>query len=167
MAHPQEKRDLVRRKYIFENQSLEVAAMFCQVPFATARSWKYQAREQGDDWDKARSANLFASGGIETMGQTLLAGFLVQYQSAFDDLEKAEDVNPLEKAKVLASLTDSYLKVVNANKKLLPETQAAAVALQVVEELLNHISENYPNQLQDFALILQTFETVIERKFGG
>lgn len=167
MAHPQEKRDLVRRKYVFENQSLELAATFSGVPLATVRSWKYTAKEQGDDWDKARSAHLFAGGGIETVGQTLLAGFLVQWQSAFDDLEKAENVNPLEKAKVLASLTDSYLKVINANKKLLPETQATAVAVLVVEALLNHISEVYPNKLQDFALILQTFESVMERKFGG
>lgn len=167
MAHPQEKRDLVRRKYVFENQSLELAATFSGVPLATARSWKYAAKEQGDDWDKARSAHLFASGGIETVGHNMLAGFLVQYQSTFDDLEKAEGISPIEKSKALASLTDSYLKVINATKKMLPETQAAAVALQVVEELLNHISETYPDKLQDFALILQTFETVIERKLGG
>lgn len=167
MAHPQEKRDALRRKYVFENQPLELAASLIGVPFATARNWKYQARELGDDWDKVRSANLFASGGIETMGQTLLAGFLVQYQSAFESLEQAEDVAPMEKAKILASLTDSYLKVINANKKLMPETQAMAVALQVVEALLGHINDVYPDKLQDFALILQTFETVIERKFGG
>ncbi|MDO4434735.1 MAG: DUF1804 family protein [Alysiella sp.] len=166
MAHPQEKRDALRRKYVFENQSLEVAATLIGIPFATARNWKYAAKEMGDDWDKMRSANLFASGGIETMGQTLLAGFLVQYQSAFDDLEKSEDVNPLEKAKVLASLTDSYLKVVNANKKLMPETQAAAVALLVVEKLMQHISEVYPDKLADFALILQTFEQVMAQEFA-
>lgn len=166
MAHPQEKRDALRRKYVFENQSLEVAAALIGIPFATARNWKYTAKEMGDDWDKARSANLFASGGIESIGQTLLAGFLVQYQSAFDDLEKSQDVNPLDKAKVLASLTDSYLKVVNANKKLLPETQAAAVALLVVEKLMQHISEVYPDKLADFALILQTFEQVMTREFA-
>lgn len=75
MAHPKEKRDLVRRKYVFENQPLELAATFSGVPLATARTWKYTAKEQGDDWDKARSAHLFAGGGIETVGQTMLAGF--------------------------------------------------------------------------------------------
>lgn len=166
MAHPQEKRDLLRRKYVFDNQPLELAATFVGIPLATARSWKYAAKEQGDDWDKVRSANLLAGGGLESIGHMILAGFLVQYQSTFDSLQNDETVKPMDRTRALASLADSYAKMVNTNKKVLPETQAAAVALQVVQLLLKHIADQYPDKLADFALILQTFESVVEREFS-
>ncbi len=166
MAHPQEKRDLLRRKYVFDNQPLELAATFVGIPLATARSWKYAAKEQGDDWDKVRSANLLAGGGLESIGHMILAGFLVQYQSTFDSLQNDEKITPMDRTRALASLADSYAKMFNTNKKILHETQAAAVALQVVQLLLKHIADQYSDKLADFALILQTFESVVEREFS-
>ncbi|WII93175.1 DUF1804 family protein [Kingella negevensis] len=83
MAYPQSKRDEIRRKYVFENQSLETVAMFAKVPIATARSWKYAAKEMGDDWDKVRAAHFMAGGGMEDMNRVIMTGFLVQYQNTF------------------------------------------------------------------------------------
>ncbi len=166
MAHPKEVRDKVRRDYVSGRQTLEVAALLNKIPLPTARMWKKTAKEQGDDWDKVRSANLLAGGGLESIGHMILAGFLVQYQSTFDSLQNDEKITPMDRTRALASLADSYAKMVNTNKKILPETQAAAVALQVVQLLLKHIADQYSDKLADFALILQTFESVVEREFS-
>ncbi|HHK5987314.1 TPA: DUF1804 family protein, partial [Neisseria subflava] len=52
MAHPKETREKLRRLYVSDGQTLEIAAMMCEIPTATARSWKRAAKETGDDWDK-------------------------------------------------------------------------------------------------------------------
>ncbi|MGI0444839.1 DUF1804 family protein [Pseudomonas aeruginosa] len=38
------------------------------VSYGTARRWKLQAEAEGDDWDKAQSAQLLAGGGLEDVG---------------------------------------------------------------------------------------------------
>lgn len=167
MAHPQETRTKLRQLYISGNQTLETAALMCQIATGTARRWKEAAKETGDDWDKLRAAYTLAGGGIEALGRAMMAGFLSQYSSTMEMLQGDTELNAAEKVKLLAALADAFTKTVAANSRILPETSKLAVALQVVEALLEHISNSYPNQLQDFALILQTFEAVIERKFGG
>ncbi|WP_156443145.1 DUF1804 family protein, partial [Burkholderia sp. RF4-BP95] len=63
MAYPKEVRDKVRRAFVFDRLSLEVAAMKSGVNYSTARRWKDDARAAGDDWDKAQAAQLMAGGG--------------------------------------------------------------------------------------------------------
>lgn len=166
MAHPKEVRDKVRRDYVSGRQTLEMAALLNDIPLPTARQWKKIAKEQGDDWDKARSAYLLAGGGLEEFGQMMLTAFIVQYQDTMERLQNDTKLDAAERVKLLGSLSDSFAKNISTNKKLMPETQAAAVALQVVQSLFKHITEHYPDKLEDFALILQTFETVIEHEFS-
>ena len=40
MAHPQEIREKLRRLYVSGEQTLETAALMCEIPQATARAWK-------------------------------------------------------------------------------------------------------------------------------
>ena len=77
MAHPKETREKLRRLYVSDGQTLEIAAMMCEIPTATARSWKRAAKETGDDWDKVRAAHTLAGSGIEDLSRSLLTGFLV------------------------------------------------------------------------------------------
>ena len=56
MAHGDESRRAVRAAYVFDQLSLEIAAVKHGVPYATCRNWKRAGKEMGDDWDKARAA---------------------------------------------------------------------------------------------------------------
>ena len=100
MAHPKETREKLRRLYVSDGQTLEIAAMMCEIPTATARSWKRAAKETGDDWDKVRAAYTLAGGGIEDLSRSLLAGFLVQYQSTMTMLQdtSVEELMPSERS---------------------------------------------------------------------
>jgi putative DNA-binding protein len=75
MAHPKEIREKLRRLYVSDGQTLEIAAMMCEIPTATARSWKRAAKETGDDWDKVRAAYTLAGGGIEDLAARYWRGF--------------------------------------------------------------------------------------------
>ena len=116
MAHSQDVRDKVRRAYVFNSLSLEIAAMQGGVSFATARRWKKEASEAGDDWDKIRTASVMAGGGLEEVARTVLIGLVAQYQSTIETITFAE-MKPQEKVEMLASLADAYNKSISASRK--------------------------------------------------
>ena len=165
MAHPKETRELLRQKYVYDRLPLEAAAQAAGVPPATARSWKYAAKEQGDDWDKLRAAHLLAGGSLESIGRATLTGFLVQYQSTIEEVSAA-DRDPFAKAQALASLADSYNKVVAANRKILPETNRLAISLEVLEKQLVFVQTHYPQHMVALVEISEPFAAWVEKEMG-
>ncbi|MRN38944.1 DUF1804 domain-containing protein [Neisseria sp. N95_16] len=168
MAHPQEKRERLRQLYVSGAQTLETAAIMCEVPQATARSWKRADKEKGNDWDKLRAAYTLAGGGIEDLSRAMLAGFMVQYNSTMTMLQDSsiEDLTPSDRAKMLASLADAFTKTVAANARVMPETSKLATALELIEFLMVFVQEKHPKHLAAFVEVLEPFGVEVERKFG-
>lgn len=168
MAHPQEKRDKLRQLYVSGAQTLETAAIMCEIPLATARAWKRADKEKGNDWDKLRAAYTLAGGGIEDLSRAMLAGFMVQYNSTMTMLQDSsvEDLAPSDRAKMLASLADAFTKTVAANSRVMPETSKLAMALELIEFLMTFVQEKHPKHLAAFVEVLEPFGVEVERKFG-
>jgi len=166
MAHSQEIRDKVRRLYVFDRISLEVAALQCGVSMSTASRWKGEAKETGDDWDKLRAAAILAGDGIESVARAALAGFLTQYQATMDTLNTNADIRAETKVQMLASLADSFNKTVVASKRVLPETNQLATAMEVVQKLAGFIRERYPKHAPAFAELLEPFGEELAKSYG-
>jgi len=166
MAHSQETRDKLRRLYVFDRISLEVAALQCGVSMSTASRWKGEAKETGDDWDKFRAAAILAGDGIESVARAALAGFLTQYQATMDTLNANPDIRAEAKVQMLASLADSFNKTVVASKRVLPETSQLATAMEVVQKLAGFIREHHPQHAQAFVDVLEPFGQELARTYG-
>ncbi|MGC4884562.1 DUF1804 family protein [Providencia hangzhouensis] len=167
MAHPPEMRDKLRRAYVFDGLSLEVASMQCGIAYSTAQRWKNNAAETGDDWDKLKSARLMSGGGLEEIARAMLTGLVTQFKTTMDELTYGETkLPPEERVKLLGSLSDAYNKAIASSRKVLPETSQLATAIEVVELLSFFIKENYPQHLQVFADILEPFGQEITKKYG-
>ena len=165
MAHPKESRDKLRSIYVFDNMGIELAAMQVDVPIATARRWKADAKKSGDDWDKVRSAHVLAGNSMEDIGRAILSGFLLQYQKTIEELQTS-DIAAAEKVELLTSLADAFNKTTAASRKILPETSQLATALLVIQKLGEFIQVQHPKHLAAFAEILEPFGTLIEKEFG-
>lgn len=166
MAHPQETRDGVRRAYVFDRLSLEMAAATFGVAYGTARRWKQQAQEAGDDWDKMQAAQLMAGGGLEDIARQVLSGLVMQSQATMEAVQRDGDLDPATKVQLLASLADAYNKTVAASKRVLPETSSLATAMQVIQRLAEFIRQHYPKHGPAFAEILEPFGEVIAKELG-
>ncbi len=152
MAHySKEVKDEVRKGYIYDKQPLAKVAKSVNVPYGTVSRWKKQAKEMGDDWDKVKSAHTMSGGSIEELGRQLLTEFTLQYQSTFEQLSNDPTVPAGAKAQLLASLADSFVKTVNANKKMMPETSELAVAMKVMNMLADFVAHTAPQHLELFA----------------
>lgn len=157
MAHGEEKIRAVRGAFVFEQLGLEVAANKHGVPEATARRWKRDAKAEGDDWDKARSAQMIAGGGMEDVVRQTLALAVRQVQATLELLQTNPGMPPAEQVKALASLSDSYNKLMAVSKRLMPETDKLAVAMDVIKRLDAFVRESYPQHAGAFAELLAPF----------
>lgn len=166
MAHSPQTQDGVRRSYVFDRLSLELAAVKAGVSYGTASRWKKQAAEQGDDWDKSQAAQLMAGGSMEEIGRQMLSGLVIQYQASMDDLTRNSELNPATKVQLLASLADAFNKTISASKRLLPETSELATAMEVVQKLAEFVRKNYPQHAASFVELLEPFGDELAKTYG-
>lgn len=164
MAYGKDKIDEVRKLYVFDRFSLDKASDFANVSYATAQRWKNQAKAQGDDWDKLRTARTMANGDIEELSTQIMANFVVTFKSAMEQIQDNFEIDPEKKVKLLASVSDSYVKAVAANQKTMPEVSKLAVAYQVVEMLSKYIAEHKPDLLTVFMEVLEPFGEVLDKE---
>lgn len=165
MAHDVEVQKAVRAYYVFDRLSLEKSAEKAGVAFGTARRWKAQAEQAGDNWEKARDVHVMASGGIEHIAQGLLAGFLIKYRTLMTELEENSEMATADKVEALSALADSFAKMTASSKKLLPETSAMANAMRTIELLANIVKTQKPHLLPEFLEMFDELEKQIQREF--
>jgi hypothetical protein len=166
MAHAEDARRAVRAAYVFEQMSLEVAAAKIGVPYATVRNWKREGKQLGDDWDKARGAQMIAGGGIEDVVRQTLGIVVQQVQATVEAIQQAEDMTPDVKVQMLCSLADAYNKLMSASRKLMPETDKLAVATDVVKRLADFTRVKHPKHAAALIEVLEPFADELARAYG-
>jgi len=166
MAHGEDTRRAVRAAYVFDQLSLEVAAGKHFVPHATVRNWKRQSKEQGDDWDKARAAQMIAGGGIEDVVRQTLGIVVQQVQATVQAIQDNPDMPPSLKVDMLASLADAYNKMIAASRRLMPETDKLAVATDVCKRLADFTRTKYPKHAAALIEVLEPFADELAKAYG-
>lgn len=166
MAHPDETRRAVRAGFVFDQLGLEIAALKHDIPIATARRWKSEAKKAGDDWDKARGAQLLAGGGIEDVVRQTLAAVVQQVQATVESIQAAPDMDPATKVQMLSSLADAYHKLMTVSKRLMPETDKLAIAMDVIKRFGEFIAKKKPSLAGDFVEQLSAFGDDIAKAYG-
>ncbi|MDR0701305.1 MAG: DUF1804 family protein [Azoarcus sp.] len=166
MAHPDETRRALRAAYVFDQMTLEVAALAKGVPVATARRWKLEAKRAGDDWDRARGAQMLAGGGMEDVVRQTLAAMVQQVQATVAEIQSGPDIPPADKVQMLASLGDAYNKLANASRRLMPETDKLGVAMDVLRRLGEFVGKTKPALAGEFVNVLEAFGDEIAKAYS-
>jgi hypothetical protein len=157
MAYAPEVRAAVRAAYIYQRLPLGDAAAAGGVPEGTARSWMRSARQSGDDWDAARSAASLSREGQLAVASLVLEQFVLQFQATLQHLKEAPDIGPIERAEILARLSDSYTKMMSAASKVSTPISRLSVAMETIRELAKYIAAERPDALETFADLLDAF----------
>jgi hypothetical protein len=144
MAHPQETRVALRAAYL-GGLGLELAAVKAGISIATARRWKDEAQEAGDDWDKFKAASLMvAGGGLEQAMRRVAAGVVLRAEATLELLQDNTEMPPLEVAKALGGLVESLSKAQDAMKRLMPEADALAIETSAVKQFADLMLKKHP-----------------------
>ena len=157
MAHGEDTRRAVRAAFVFDQLPLEAAAVKAGVPSGTAKRWIREARAAGDDWERARSAQMIAGGGLEDVVRQTLAVVVQQVQATVEIINQSPDMDAATKVQMLASLADAYNKLMSASRRLMPETDALALRLDTVKRLGEFIRSKHPRHAAAFSELLEPF----------
>lgn len=164
MAHSHETKLAVRHSYVTELLALSVAAIKHQVADGTARRWKSEAKEQGDDWDLARAATRRTEGSAGEFTADFIEEFSIQVNETFSLLkENSESLTLESRTKILNSLSDNMSKVMKlsgSSKRLEKRT----VATEVIKKLSQFVSRKHPDFTPALIEILTSFAPVLDKE---
>lgn len=166
MAHPTEKRTQLRGLYVYKRLPMEAACGAMSLPLATGRRWKREAATKGDDWDGARSAVALGDETFSHMSRKLLEDYLVQHQAIMDQLREDKNAAPIDKAKALSMLSDSLTKTLASMKRVMPEVNRHAVALDALQRLATFAQQRFPQHVNALIELLEPFGEDLARAYG-
>jgi transposase len=165
MAIDQKVKAGVRTKYV-QGQPLATAAQLAGASYQTARNWKRNAKEAGDDWDVARAARRMSGGSMEELTGQILEEMSVQFMATLNDIKSKTDIQPAQKAEILARLSDSYVKTINAAARGNPRLSELSIAMDILRDLSTFISSSFPAMRDQFIEVIESFGPEIAKKYG-
>lgn len=157
MAHAQEKRTKLRGLFIYQRLPMETACREVGVPKTTANRWKQEAAAAGDDWDTVRAAVALGDDNFSTLSRQLLEDYLVQHQATMNILRDDKTMGARDRAETLASMSDSFNKTMASFKRLSPELNRQAIALDVLQRLAQFAQSRFPRHVQMLVELLEPF----------
>jgi hypothetical protein len=166
MAHDEQTRRAARQRYVHERQTLPLIALALTVPERTIRRWKAEAGERGDNWDAARASSTIAGEGLEAVVASVIQDYVALHQATIEDLKTAEGLAPIEKAKILAALADSFNKTVSAAGRVSPKISELGVAMDVLRRLADFVSRNHPDVAPALLEVLEPFGEQLGGVYG-
>lgn len=166
MAYSQDTINAVRRSFINEQLPMEAAADKHGIPVATARRWKKDAAAAGDHWDVLKTAYVMTAGGLEEVSRHALMSFMVQHRAVMDELTSSPDIAAAVRVDKIVSLSDAYSKMVATSRRVLPEVNRLAVALDVIEKFAGFVHKTRPDLLVAFVELLDGFGREVEALYG-
>jgi hypothetical protein len=166
MAYDRSTRNKVRAKYV-QGLPLATAAEVCKVPYNTARNWKRQDAEDGNDWDLLRNARRMTKSGVEEMANEVLGELAEQFLATLDAVKKDPKMAAAQRADIMVRLMDGYNKAIGAATRAMPNANRLAVAMDVLKFLTVFIAGRYPKLREQFIEVTEAAGDDLVREFGG
>lgn len=165
MAYDTATRKKVRAAYV-QGLALKAAAAKVGVPYNTARNWKRQDGEAGDDWDIARNARRMTKSGVEEMANQVLGELAEQFVATLDALKKDDKLKAEARARIMVQLMDGYNKAIAAATRAMPNANRLAVAMDVIKHLTDLFAAKFPKLRPQFVAAIEQLGDELLREFG-
>ena len=141
MAHDQAKKREARTMYVYRNLAFADIERAIKIPAKTIMRWKRRAMEkEGDDWDKARHIASMSEQNVESINRQVYADWLTKFKEVQTTILGDDKMDTGAKIGALASLADSFNKMVAALRKIEPEVNLASTALKVLEIIADYLN---------------------------
>lgn len=112
-------------------------------------------------------ANLLAGQGMEAIARQTLSDYVTQHKALMGEIITADDMTAQQKTAALASLADSFNKMVSASRRVLPESNELAVALRVIQLLTEFVRQRFPQHATALLEVLEPFADEVAAKLGS
>jgi uncharacterized protein YjcR len=167
MANDADKRRKARSDYVYRRMTGATISLSLNISQATFGRWKKAAKDDGDDWDMARSAAVIAGEGLDTVVSSVVEDFVIMAQALLDEVKNNKDLNIDQKIKHMVALGDAMVKVTASAGKLAPKISELGVAQSVVRHLIEFVQEQFPQHISVVQEILIPFGDRIASAFSS
>ncbi|KZL25661.1 DUF1804 family protein [Pseudovibrio sp. Ad37] len=161
-----DQKRLARRLFVLDRQAIPTVAFSIGVSESTLRRWKKDAATGGDNWDAARSANALAGEGLEAVVTSVVEDFVSMFQATIEQIKASENIDPPEKVKLMASLSDAFNKMVASAGRVAPKLSELGVAQDVLQRFAEFIRKHHPDHAQTFLEVLEPFGEYLAEVYG-
>ncbi|WP_171182159.1 DUF1804 family protein, partial [Ruegeria sp. HKCCD8929] len=120
----------------------------------------------GDDWDIARAAATMKGEGQEAMTSAVIEDFTVMFQVTMEQVKEASDIQPADKVKLMASLSDSFNKMILAAGRAAPKLNELGIATDVLKRFAEFIMNEFPQHSAAFQEVLEPFGVEISKAYN-
>jgi transposase-like protein len=157
MAYSDKTMREARHCYVNDQLSLEQIALAKNIPKATLTRWKRDAKQQGDDWDRRRSASMVAGEGREIAGDYIVENFIVLFKETVEKLKADKNISPLDLAAAISKLADAFHKVMASAGRLSPELSKLGIAMEIIAKLADFTHKEFPQCGEALLMVLEPF----------
>lgn len=166
MAHGTEKRTQLRGLFVYKRLTMEAACGAMTLPVATGRRWKREAKANGDDWDTARSAVALGDDNFRDMSRRLLEDYITQHEHIMGELKNDKKISALDRIKAMGMLSDSLTKTLASMKRVMPEVNRHAIALDALQRLATFAQSSFPQHVPSLIEMLEPFGEELAKAYG-
>lgn len=166
MAHGTEKRTQLRGLFVYKRLTMEAACGAMTLPVATGRRWKREAKANGDDWDTARSAVALGDDNFRDMSRRLLEDYITQHEHIMGELKADKNITALDRIKAMGMLSDSLTKTLASMKRVMPEVNRHAIALDALQRLATFAQSSFPQHVPSLIEMLEPFGEELAKAYG-
>lgn len=166
MAHASERRQQLRGLYVYKRLSMDAACRALEIGKTTGVRWRADALAKGDDWDRARTARALGDESFGDVARQVLEDMLTQYQATMDMLREKDDIEPVVRVQLLTSLGDSFNKMMAAFRRIAPELNKHAIALDTLQRLATFTQQKHPQLVGPLLELLEPFGEEIAKAYG-
>ncbi len=166
--HDTTTRQKARTLYVYKGCSFKDIERIIQVPDKTIRRWKDNAKKRvDDDWDSARHIISLSEQTSDAINRQVYAAWLSKFKEVQEKIFDAKEMDNPTKVAALASLADSFNKMVAAMRKIEPEVNLASTALSVLETIADYLNEADEGLARKFAEHIDAIGLKIQHKFAA
>lgn len=151
--------------YVQNRCAMPTISAALDVSEGTLRRWKADAKKSGDCWDIARAAATMKGEGREAMVSAVIEDFTIMFQVTIEQVQDHPDIEPAEKTKLMASLADSFNKMILAAGRAAPKLSELAIASDVLKRMAEFVLQDFPQHGDAFQEILEPFGVEILRAY--
>ena len=154
---------LAKELYI-KNMPLSLIAKQVGCTVRTLENWKDKAKTKGDDWAAIKDDRNHSKDRLTTSSNKILLDVAEVVEETMTQLRENPDIPAVEKAEILAKISDSYSKLSKAIKDTSPKVNQLAILRDILAWQEEYIKEKHPELLQGFALMLAPFAKLAAQK---
>ena len=166
MAYSKETKAKARSLYVHNRLTIPTIAIQLNIAQGTVARWKADAKNSGNDWDILRSSTTMAADGQDSAVSEILETGIIMIMAEMDRIRQDEDMTPDGRTKAIASLSDSFNKLVVATTRVSPKLSRLGVATEVLRRLAEFVRENFPQHKDVFLEILEPFGVELTKAYA-